>query len=69
MDASQRRLQTVSAHLAGPGAVESELRRVACASTSVGTEYALPHGYSVALPEHLASNDFNVYRCGRVSVS
>ena len=70
MDAqSQRRLQTVSAHLVGPGAGEPELRRVACASTSVGSEYAVPQGYSVALPEHLSSNDFNVYRCGRTGVA
>jgi hypothetical protein len=42
------------------GAAE-QLARVPT-STSVGVEFALPKGYSVALPEKLPG-EFNVYRC------
>lgn len=31
-------------------------------ATSVGSEYARPLGYGVALPERLADGEFNVYR-------
>jgi hypothetical protein len=69
MDA-QRRLHVLHSHLTPvdeyPG--ESQLQAVDCSSSSVGQEWAQPHGYSVALPERLASNDFNVYRCVRACV-
>ncbi|KAG8089095.1 hypothetical protein GUJ93_ZPchr0011g27568 [Zizania palustris] len=59
MDAAQRRLRAVSAHLLPPASTGGG---VDLASSPTAGEYAHVQGYSVVLPEKLQTGKWNVYR-------
>jgi len=57
-DAAARRVRVLGAHVCAPSSLS-----ITPTATSVGCEYAVPCGYAAALPERLATGEFNVYRC------
>ena len=59
--AADRRIAALAGHLHDVGSAGSPLGLQCCAQ-SVGVEFAVPKGQSVALPERLADGEFNVYR-------
>ncbi|KAL6640437.1 hypothetical protein ACP70R_021560 [Stipagrostis hirtigluma subsp. patula] len=62
MDAAQRRLRAVSAHLNPPAPASAGGGGGGLAASPTAGEYAHAQGYSVVLPEKLQTGKWNVYR-------